>query len=103
MRRDVPLATRPKPPATDGLWVLELPFVKPLSLNDRAIWQVRAGQVKPWRQAVALLARVAHIPACRRIDVQLHYTPKDDRTRDPLNLGIRRSRVSDGRDLRPGM
>jgi hypothetical protein len=69
-----------------GQWVIELPFVTALSLNDRDIWQVKAAKVKPWRTASHLLAKQAKIPACRRIHVELNYVPSTVRRRDPDNL-----------------
>lgn len=99
MRRDVPLAVRPvlpPPVAVEGRWVLELPFLRPLSLNDREAWPVKARRVKPWREATCVLARHNKIPPCRRIEVQLMYTPRDDRARDPLNLVASLKACEDG-------
>lgn len=67
-------------------WVLELPFTKPLSLNDRMNHWAKAKAVKEWREAAHWLARSARIPACRVVRVELHYVPRDDRRRDPDNL-----------------
>ncbi len=71
---------------TQGQWVLELPFVKPLNLNQRQHWARKAQSAKAWREATYWLAKAAGIPACARITVQLMYTPPDNRRRDPLNL-----------------
>jgi len=75
-----------QPRLRDGQWVLEMPFQRPLSLNDRDIWQVRMGKTRPWRKAAATLARAAKIPRCQRITVELYFTPPDRRVRDPINL-----------------
>jgi len=89
MRRDVPAGRKPIiPPAklTSGQWLLELPFTKPLSLNDRMNWQVKHGKTRPWRAKTKEAAEAAGIPPCKRITVELWYVPVDDRARDPLNL-----------------
>ncbi len=98
MRRDVPAAARAEtvPPAQDGQWVLELPFTSPMSLNHRDHWRVKAAKTKEWRDAATTLARAAKIPPCRRITVQLMYTPRDDRPRDPLNLVASLKACEDG-------
>jgi len=101
MRRDVPPGVKPrikvKPAVTrEGQWVLELPFTKPLSLNDRDIWQVRQGKTRPWRKAAATLARHHKIPRCFRVTVEVFFTPADNRTRDPINLVPVVKAVEDG-------
>lgn len=103
VRRDVPAVAQPtlppaEPPrARDGQWVLELPFTAPLSLNDsHGKWIMRHIAVKPWRKAAGNLAQAAGIPACRAISVELFYTPRDDRPRDPLNLVAAVKAIEDG-------
>ena len=57
----------PRTPVADWavrVWVLELPFQTPVSLNDRMKWQHAHAVKKPWREAAAVLARAAKIPPC---------------------------------------
>lgn len=99
MRRDVPAGHRPAPPAATaaaGRWVLELPFTKPLSLNDRDHWRVKATRTATWRDAAGKLTRYAKIPKCTAITVELWYTPRDDGPRDPLNLVASLKACEDG-------
>lgn len=77
-------------------WTLELPMTKPLSLNGREHYRVKAKQVAEVRRAAHLLARAARVPACGRISVELHYAPRDRRRRDPLNLAATLKPVEDG-------
>jgi len=101
VRSDVPPGVKPKikvKPAVvlEGQWVLDMPFVKPLSLNDRDIWQVRMGKTRPWRKAAAALARNAKIPRCFRVTIELFFVPPDNRARDPLNLVATLKAIEDG-------
>lgn len=73
-----------------------LPFTKPLSLNDRMKWQVRAALTRPWRKQAKEAAQAAGIPRCNKITVRLHYVPVDDRPRDPLNLVASLKAIEDG-------
>ncbi len=76
--------------------MLELPFASPLSLNDRLNWKLKWVKTKPWREAACTLAKAQHIPPCRRVEIQLWYTPRDVRARDPLNLVATLKAVEDG-------
>ena len=73
-------------PVRSGEWVLDLPFTKQLSLNDRMHWAVKMKATKEWRDAALVLARHHRIPACKRILVELHYLPRTNQRRDPDNL-----------------
>jgi crossover junction endodeoxyribonuclease RusA len=89
MNRNVPPAAKPGPLPTlvrTGVWELQLPFTRQLSLNDRQHWAVKMKHVKEWRDAAHVLARAAKIPNCRRIKVELHYVPRTNQRRDPDNL-----------------
>ncbi len=77
-------------------WTLELPFTKPLSLNDRMTYWAKAAQTKLWRDAACILARHQRVPALPRITAQLFYVPRDDRRRDPLNLVASLKACEDG-------
>lgn len=77
-------------------WRIDLPFTKPLSLNGREHWRVKAKRVSEVRKATALLTRSANVPALNRISVELHYAPRDKRRRDPLNLVATLKPIEDG-------
>jgi hypothetical protein len=87
VRGECPTCTRAAP---GRLWVLHLPFDKPLSLNDRPGRDVMAGAAvkRQWRQAVAALARAERIPPLHRMAVEVHAAPVRAglMVRDPLNL-----------------
>jgi crossover junction endodeoxyribonuclease RusA len=101
VRRDVPAAARPEPVqqvvrVREGQWVIHLPFLTQLSLNDRMHHQVRAKAVKPWREAALVLVRHAKVPTCKRITVLLEYRPATNRRRDALNLAATLKPIEDG-------
>lgn len=91
MIRNVPSAVRPDAPsaqplAKQGEWSLQLPFQTQLSLNDRDHWAVAGKKKKEWRDAAHVLAKAARIPLCKRIRIELHYVPRQERRRDQDNL-----------------
>jgi crossover junction endodeoxyribonuclease RusA len=69
-------------------WILELPFSKPLNLNEhrRQHWAKKRADIAQWREGTFWLAKAAGIPPCDRVTIQLKYVPADNRRRDPLNL-----------------
>lgn len=69
---------------------------RPLSLNGREHWRLKAQQVKAVRETTAWLARAAGIPPLGLVRVDLHYRPRDKRRRDPLNLVATLKPVEDG-------
>lgn len=73
-----------------------MPMTRPLSLNSREHWRVKAKRVSEVRQATALLTRSAHVPPLKHISVEMHYQPRDKRRRDPLNLVATLKAVEDG-------
>lgn len=77
-------------------WTIELPMTKPLSLNGREHWRVKAKRVSEVRQMSALLTRAKNIPPLEHITVELHYRPRDKRRRDPLNLVATLKPIEDG-------
>ena len=77
-------------------WEIVLPLTKPLNLNHREHWAVKAKKVKQVREWTALLARHAKVPPLRKITVELHYCPRDKRRRDPLNLVALLKPIEDG-------
>jgi crossover junction endodeoxyribonuclease RusA len=72
-------------------WVLVLPYLKPLSMNDRptasmGAMHARRREIKAWRNTAHLLALSARIPRLSRFTVEYHYRPAVNRNRDPQNL-----------------
>jgi crossover junction endodeoxyribonuclease RusA len=67
-------------------WRIQLPFTRPLSLNDRMHHMAKARAVREWRTAAHWAIKAAGIPPCARIWVELHYVPAQNRRRDPDNL-----------------
>lgn len=65
---------------------LELPWTAPpLSLNHRRHWRANHRVVQQVRQAACVLAKQAHLGPCERVEVTLHYRPRDCRVRDSEN------------------
>lgn len=77
-------------------WAIELPFTKPMSLNDRMIWPVKQKITREWREAAQVLTKAAKVPPLGKCSVLLVYEPRDARTRDPLNLVQSLKAVEDG-------
>lgn len=77
-------------------WSFPLPFVTPLSLNDRMGWQQKHRLTKPWRDAVHVLARREGIPLLERWTVVLHLAPRVFRHRDLDNLAPTVKACADG-------
>jgi crossover junction endodeoxyribonuclease RusA len=59
---------------------------EPLNANTRYHQYDRARRVKHVRECVLMYARVARIPKCQHLTVQLHYAPGDNHRRDADNL-----------------
>lgn len=78
------------------VWSLLLPFERPLSLNDRDHWRVKAKRTREWREAAGWAAREARIPRCKRVEVGLTYRPPDNRRRDADNLTAALKAATDG-------
>jgi len=67
---------------------IPLTFNKPpLSMNDRMHYMKRARIVRQIREEVTVRLRAKRVakPA-KHVTVEFHYRPRDNRTRDPLNL-----------------
>lgn len=79
------------------MWQVELPLERPLSLNDRQHWRARALAVAEVRELAAVVARARQLPTgLDRVQLELHYIPRDRRRRDPLNLVATLKAVEDG-------
>ena len=81
---------------TARIWQLELPMTKPLSMNSRQHWRVKAKEVAAVRAMAHAAAQAAQVPTLERIAIELHYAPRDKRRRDPLNLVATLKPVEDG-------
>lgn len=77
-------------------WRLSTGLTRPLSLNDRMAWPVKARLTRGVRNAVAAHARALKVPALPHVHVQLEYTPRDARRRDPDNLWATAKPAIDG-------
>lgn len=78
------------------VWQIDLPITRPLNLNGREHWRVKAKAVKQIRETTAALVRQAKVPTLNNISVELHYVPRDKRRRDPLNLVATLKPIEDG-------
>lgn len=67
-------------------WRIDLPLTKPLSLNSRQHYMVKAREVAQLRNDVRFLVKAAGIPPLPCVQIELHYAPRDSRRRDSLNL-----------------
>lgn len=77
-------------------WRLSTGLDRPLSLNDRMAWPVKARATREVRQAVAAHARALRVPRLEYVHVQLEYVPRDARRRDPDNLWATAKPAIDG-------
>lgn len=67
-------------------WRLTTGLVKPLSLNDRMHWAVKAKATREVRESVWAAARALRVPSLGHVHVRLVYVPRDSRRRDTDNL-----------------
>lgn len=95
VRDECPVCT-PNPPGL--VWTIVLPGTRPpISMNDRGRDpRARARKIRNVRDGMRLLARAAGIPPLARLSAELHYAPRDKRTRDPLNLAATLKPIEDG-------
>lgn len=78
-------------------WTLEIGQHNRITLNgQRRSHYAHARAVKVLRRIAWARAEEAKIPALARIAVELHYTPRDRRRRDPMNLVATLKPVEDG-------
>ena len=77
-------------------WTLPLPFVTPMSLNDRTGWRKKQRLTKAWRDAAHVLARRERIPQLDRWTVVLHFAPRVHRDRDLDNFAPTLKACADG-------
>jgi crossover junction endodeoxyribonuclease RusA len=77
-------------------WRIDLPLTRPLSMNDREHHMVKARRVASLRRVVRTLVSTKQVPAYPKIEIELHYTPRDARRRDATNLVATLKAVEDG-------
>lgn len=77
-------------------WVLELPALEPLSLNDRRHPMQRHSLSKRWKKSAWVCALDAQVPPLAFARVRLHYLAPDRRRRDADNLAATSKPVVDG-------
>lgn len=69
-----------------GTWQIELPFTRPLSLNHRMHYMVRAKATAAVREGAAEMIELADVPDLEHCRTTIYYSPRDNRIRDPINL-----------------
>jgi crossover junction endodeoxyribonuclease RusA len=67
-------------------WQIELPFTRPLSLNARMHYMVKAKKTAEIREAAGELIALAGVPPMEHVRTWIAYSPRDERRRDPINL-----------------
>lgn len=67
-------------------WQIELPITKPLSLNHRTHYMVRAKKTHDIRAAAGELLQLMEVPPLDHLRATVVYSPRDSRVRDPINL-----------------
>lgn len=77
-------------------WFIRTRWTKPpISDNSRLHWTATHRIKQDVRREVARLVAVAGIPPLGRCEVNVEYTPRDNRRRDTDNLGTFRKVVAD--------
>lgn len=67
-------------------WQIELPFTRPLTLNHRMHYMVRAKLTAEIRAAAGEVIALAGVPPLEHLRAWIEYAPRDSRRRDPINL-----------------
>jgi crossover junction endodeoxyribonuclease RusA len=67
-------------------WQIELPFTRPLTLNHRMHYMVRAKKIAEMRHGAAEVIALAGVPPLDHLKAWIEYAPRDSRRRDPINL-----------------
>lgn len=67
-------------------WQIELPFTKPMSLNHRMHYMVKAKLTAEIRDAAREMIALAGVPPMDHVRTHVAYSPRDNRVRDPINL-----------------
>lgn len=67
-------------------WQIELPITKPLTLNHRMHYIVRAKRTAEIRAGAGEMIELAGVPSLEHCRTWVVYSPRDRRVRDPINL-----------------
>ena len=67
-------------------WQIELPTRRPLNLNHRMHYMVRAKLTAAVREEAAEVIELAGVPHLDHCRTWVAYSPRDQRVRDPINL-----------------
>jgi hypothetical protein len=67
-------------------WRILLPFTRPLTLNHRMHYMVKAKRTHEIREGSGEAVREAGVPPLRHLRAWIEYEPRDKRVRDPINL-----------------
>ena len=67
-------------------WQIELPFSRPLSLNHRTHYMVRAKKTAEIRAGAAEMIELAEVPPLQHLRAWIEYSPRTNQRRDPINL-----------------
>ncbi len=87
----------PLPAHAIATYEFDLPWsAPPLSLNHRRHWRANAAKVRQVRDAAHILAKQCGIGPWPRVQVTLHYIPRDKRVRDQENPTPTLKAVCDG-------
>lgn len=68
------------------VWQIEMPFTRPLTLNHRMHYMVRAKLTAEIRAAAGEMLELMEVPPLEHLRCWLAYSPRDNRVRDPINL-----------------
>lgn len=76
---------------------IQLPWMAPpMNLNHRMHWRRKAALTRAVRDTTHVLVKAAKIKPCPRVDVTLHYQPRDRRVRDEENPTPTYKAICDG-------
>lgn len=67
-------------------WRILLPFTRPLTLNHRMHYMVKANKTREIRRSSGEAVEAAGVPPLKKLRAWIEYEPRDKRVRDPINL-----------------
>ena len=59
-------------------------------------WAKKQRDTRTLRASTKIVARAARVPKLERVRIELHYVPRDERRRDPLNISPTLKACEDG-------
>lgn len=68
------------------IWQIELPITRPLSLNHRTHWAVKAKLTAEIRAGAGEVIELAGVPSLEHCKTCVYYSPRTNAIRDPINL-----------------